>query len=97
MSYLQGYVMQELGYCLCFRSETHGLNAEFSTHSNRNSREKFKLCGDECESMSHALWECPVYDNLRRESIYSLCVSLGGDSTCTSSCMANSTCAMAVY
>ena len=25
-----------------------------------------KLCGDECESVVHALWECPVYDSIRK-------------------------------
>ena len=24
-----------------------------------------KLCGDECESVVHVLWECPVYDTIR--------------------------------
>ena len=24
-----------------------------------------KLCGDECESVTHVHWECPVYNSIR--------------------------------
>ena len=24
-----------------------------------------KLCGEECESVVHVLWECPVFDTIR--------------------------------
>ena len=26
---------------------------------------RFSLCGDECESVSHVLWECSTYSNNR--------------------------------
>ena len=49
------------------RSDTNGLNEELlhvcgcrggggGEHSDRQCR----LCGDECESVVHVLWECPV-------------------------------------
>ena len=45
-------VMRELDSCLIkFRSGTHGLNAE--------------LCGAECESVVHVLWECSTYSTCR--------------------------------
>ena len=31
----------------------------------REERKECLLCDDECESISHALWECPVYSILR--------------------------------
>ena len=43
-----------------FRSGTHGLNEELGRHSGRNGRTKCVLCGNECESVVHALWECPI-------------------------------------
>ena len=40
-----------------FRSGTHGLNEELGRHSGREGMKEFLLC-DECESVSHVLWEC---------------------------------------
>ena len=39
--------------CKC-RSGTHGLNEELGRHRGREG------CDDECESVSHVLWECPA-------------------------------------
>ena len=38
-----------------FKSGTHGLNEELGRH---RGREECTLCGAECESVVHVLWEC---------------------------------------
>ena len=48
-----------------FRSGTHSLNDELGRHRGRNGRTECILCGDECESVVHILWECPVYKDKR--------------------------------
>ena len=48
-----------------FRSGTHGLNEELGRHRGRNGRTECVLCGDECESIVHILWECPAYKDSR--------------------------------
>ena len=50
---------------LKFRSGTHGLNEELGWQRGRNGRTECVLCGDECESGGHVLWECPAYIKLR--------------------------------
>ena len=41
-----------------FRSGTHGLNEEQDRHRGREGMKECLLCDDECESVSHVLWEC---------------------------------------
>ena len=41
-----------------FRSGTHGLNEELCSHREREGMKECLLCDDECESVSHVLWEC---------------------------------------
>ena len=48
-----------------FRSGTHGLNEELDRHRGREGRKECPLCDDECESVSHVLWDCSVYNTLR--------------------------------
>ena len=48
-----------------FRSSTHGLNEELGRHRGREGMKECLLCDDECESVSHVLWECPAYSSLR--------------------------------
>ena len=43
-----------------FRSGTHGLNQELGRHRGREGVKECLLCDDECESVSHVLWECPA-------------------------------------
>ena len=62
-SYLHGVCDAGARLMFKFRSGTHGLNEELGRHSNRDGRKECELCGDECESVSHILWECPVYDS----------------------------------
>ena len=37
------------------------------------------LCDDECESVSHVLWECPAYSSLRSNFLVALQGKLGDD------------------
>ena len=48
-----------------FRSGTHGLNEELGRHSDRDGRVECTLCGAECESVVHVLWECSSYSACR--------------------------------
>ena len=41
-----------------FRSGTHGLNEELGRYRGREGMKECLLCDDECESVSHVLWEC---------------------------------------
>ena len=36
------------------------------------------LCGDECESVSHTLWDCSAYTSIRAQFLLKLKASLGG-------------------
>ena len=48
-----------------FRSGTHGLNEELGRHrGRREGKKECVLCGDECESVSHTLWDCSAYTRL---------------------------------
>ena len=49
------------------RYGTHGLNEELGRHRGREGRKECLLCGDECESVSYALWECPAYNIYRND------------------------------
>ena len=46
-----------------FRSGTHGLNEGLGRHRGREGKVQCTLCGAECESVVHVLWECPAYSN----------------------------------
>ena len=60
-----------------FRSGTHGLNEELGRHRGREGRKECLLCDDECESVSHVLWDCPVYNTLRNDFLCKLQELLG--------------------
>ena len=62
-----------------FRSGTHGLNEELGRHRGRNGRTECVLCGNECKSVVHVLWECPVYKDSREEFMIKLRSTLGED------------------
>ena len=55
-----------------FRSGTHGLNEELGRHRGREGRKECLLCPDECESVSHVLWDCLVYNTLRNDFLCKL-------------------------
>ena len=46
------------------RSGTHGLNEELGRHRGREGKSECVLCGAECESVVHDLWECSAYRNI---------------------------------
>ena len=60
-----------------FRSGTHGLNEELGRRRGREGRRECLLCDDECESVSHVLWDCPVYNTLRNDFMCKLQKVLG--------------------
>ena len=57
--------MQEVNFCFKFRSGTHGLNEELGRHRGREGKTECSLCGNECENVSHVLWECSAYCSTR--------------------------------
>ena len=58
--------MQELDSYLNFgRERTHGLNEELGRHRGREGKLECTLCGAECESVVHVLWECTAYSSSR--------------------------------
>ena len=61
--YLHG--VSDAGSRLLFKfwSGTHGLNEELGRHRGREGKVECTLCGAECESVVHVLWECPAYSN----------------------------------
>ena len=48
-----------------FRLGTYGLNEELGRHKGREGKTEYSLCGNECENVSHVLWECSAYSNTR--------------------------------
>ena len=48
-----------------FRSDTQGLNEELGRHRGREGKTECSLCGNECENVSHVLWECSTCSNTR--------------------------------
>ena len=46
------------------RSGTHGLE-ELGRHRGREGKCMCNLCGEDCESVGHFLWNCPVYSERR--------------------------------
>ena len=61
-----------------FRSGTHGLNEELGRHRGREGKKECVLCGDECESISHTLWDCSAYTSIRAQFLQKLKAILGG-------------------
>ena len=66
-AYLHGVCDAGSRLMLKFRSGTHCLSEELGRHREREGRKEFLLCNDECESVSHVLWDCPVYSTLRND------------------------------
>ena len=53
------------------------MNDELGRHRGRNGVTECTLCGEECESVVHVLWECPVYKDSREEFMVKLRATLG--------------------
>ena len=64
--YLHGICDARSRLLFKFRSGTHGgLNEELGRHRGREGKTKCSLCGNECENVSHVLWECSAYSSTR--------------------------------
>ena len=37
-------------------------------HGVKNDDRQCAVCGDECESIVHEIWMCPVYESIRNEN-----------------------------
>ena len=61
------------------RSGTHGLKEELGRHREREGMKECLLCDNECESVSHVLWECPAYSSLRDNILVALQGILGDE------------------
>ena len=55
--YLHGVCDAGIRPMFKFRSGTHGLNEELGRHRGREGKTECSLCGNECENVSHVLWE----------------------------------------
>ena len=55
--------MSDAGTTLLFkcRSGTRGLSEELGRHRGREGKSECTLCGAECESVVHVLWEWLAY------------------------------------
>ena len=58
---------------LNFRSGANSLNGEL-----RRKIGGVCICRDECESVVHVLWECPVYDRIKSTFMVELEICYGG-------------------
>ena len=61
------------------RSGTHGLNEELGRHRGREGKYMCNLCGEDCESVGHFLWNCPVYSERRALFLEHLKNNLGNE------------------
>ena len=59
------------------RSGTHGLIEELGRRRGRVGKSECTLCGAECESMVHVLWECSAYSSGRASFMLKLEELLG--------------------
>ena len=73
--------MGDAGTRLLFklRSGTHGLNEELGRHRGREGKYMCNLCGEDCESVGHFLWNCPVYSERRALFLEHLKNNLGNE------------------
>ena len=63
--YLHGVCDARSRLLFKFSSDMHGLNEELGRHRWREGKTECSLCGDQCENVSHVLWECSAYSNSR--------------------------------
>ena len=76
-SYLHGIGDAATRLLFKLRSGTNGLMHELGRHRGRDNDQSCKICGSECESVEHFIWECTLYDKQRRDFLQSLKGILG--------------------
>ena len=71
-SYLHG--IGDAGTRLLFklRSGTNGLMEELGRHRDMENDQSCKICGSECESVEHFIWECALYEKQRKDFLQSI-------------------------
>ena len=52
-------------------------NEELGRHKGREGNKECELCGNECESVSHVLWECLAYSSSGADFLLELQEKLG--------------------
>ena len=52
-----------------FTSGTQGVIEELGRHRGREGGKDYLLYDDDCESVSHAPWKCPVHNTLRNDYV----------------------------
>ena len=73
------YVIQEVVFCLS-SARVHSLNEELGRHRGREGKTECSLCGNECDNVSHVLWECSAYSRTRANYMKKLQELLEDDS-----------------
>ena len=56
--------MQEVDFCLSL-DRVHTVRMKNWVDKGREGKIECSLCGNECENVSHVLWECSVYSSTR--------------------------------
>ena len=77
--YLNGVGVAGTRLLFKLRSGTHGLNEELGRHRGREGKYMCNLCGEDCESVGHFLWNCPVYSERRALFLEHLKNNLGNE------------------
>ena len=75
--YLHGVSDVGIRLLFKFRSGMYGLNEELGRHRGREGKTECYLCGGECVSVSHVLWERSAYGGSRAGSMEKLHELLG--------------------
>ena len=77
--YLNGWVMQELVYSLNYILERMDLMRSWVDIEVEKVSFMCNLCGEDCESVCHFLWKCPVYSERRALFLEHLKNNLGNE------------------
>ena len=60
-------LLSYLNLLFTFWPGTHWVNEELGRHRGREGNKECVLCGNECEGVSHVLWECSAYYSSSRD------------------------------
>ena len=56
-------IYKQFGKSVEFKRYLHVSSEELGRHRGRDGKTECSLCVNECENMSHVLWECSAYSN----------------------------------